>query len=100
MTKFVQLVNGVPTMVEDSGSTPYNESEYFFTGLAADTPVSLPNSGEFNDPSGKDIIVVVNKRVVEHSRDYEIVGVSAPFTQIKFIYDLPNETVVNYIKGV
>ena len=100
MANFLQLVNGIPTMVEVPGSTPYNESTYLASATVANTSLFLPNSGIFSDSDAKDILIIVNKRVVEVTRDFTVQGAGPTYNEIKFIYDLPVDTVVNFIKGV
>ena len=98
MTQTLQLTNGLPVMT----SGLYAQSIYYATGLAANTPITLPSSGSFLDVNARDILVTVNDRVVELSstgtdRDFILVG-SAPYTQIQFIYDLPSNAVVAFRK--
>lgn len=97
--KRLKLVNGVPTMVEVFES-PYDESIYYSSGLNAETNITLPNSGEFQDEEAQDLLVILNNRVVEVSRDFTVVGASAPYTQIKFVYDLLDDSVVRFKSGL
>lgn len=97
MTKVLQLINGVPTTIEIN--SPYDESIYYSSGLAASTTITLPNSGSFTSSTAKDILIIVNKRVVEIDRDFNVIG-GSPYTQIEFIYTLPNDTVVNFKQGI
>jgi len=101
MAKFLKLVNGIPRMVEvGAGDPAYDESLYYNSGLAANTNITLPNSGSFSDASAKDLLVILNATVVEVTRDFEVVGAGPTYTQIKFIYDLPNDSVVRFKKNI
>jgi len=95
MASFLKLINGVPTSV-----APYNESDYFVSIVTANTPIYLPNGGSFQDTSAKDILIIMNKRVVEVTRDFTVNGAGPNYTSIKFIYDLPPFSVINFIKGI
>lgn len=86
----LKLVNGLPTTIN-----PYTGSINYPSGLAANTPLTLPSSGSFSKADGSDILVVVNSQVKEITRDYVTVG-SAPYTQIQFNYALPNDTTVRF----
>lgn len=95
----LKLINGLPVT-----QTEYDESIAYPSGLAANTNITLPNSGAFYNASAKDILVIVNDRVVEWSsdgsaRDFTITG-STPYTQIKFNYDLMNNTIVRFKMNV
>lgn len=101
MGKFLRLINGLPVM-QDEASTlpPYDESIYYNSGLAANTNITLPNSGSFTDNAAKDLLVILNDRVVEVTRDFDVVGSGPTYTQIKFIYDLTSDSVVRFKKYV
>lgn len=101
MAKFLKLVNGIPVMTDLPGiSDPYDESIYYAAGLAANTNITLPNSGDFADSSSKDILIILNDRVVEVTRDFDVVGAGPTYTQIKFIYDLTTNAVVRFKKNL
>jgi len=89
--KIIKLINGLPTAV-----AAYDESIYYVSGLTANTNITLPNSGSFTDASAKDIMVIINDRVAEVTRDFDVVGAGPTYTQIKFIYDLPNDSVARF----
>ena len=78
----------------------YDESIYYVSGLTANTPITLPNSGNFTDSSAKDLLVVLNDRVVEITRDFTVVGAGPTYTQIQFVYALTNDSVVRFKKGL
>lgn len=101
MGKFLRLINGLPVMQDEAASVPsYDESIYYNSGLAANTPITLPNSGEFASNLAKDILIVLNDRVVEVTRDFTVIGAGPTYTQIEFIYALPNDAVVRFKKGI
>ena len=100
MAKFLRLVNGLPISYDEAGSTPYSESIYYVSGLAANTNITLPNSGSFSNSSAKDLLVIVNDLVKEVTRDFDVVGAGPSYTQIKFIYDLPNHAVVVFRSSI
>ena len=101
MGKFLRLINGLPIMQDEAGTIPvYDESIYYSSGLAASTPITLPNSGSFTDANAKDLLIIVNDRVVEVTRDYTVVGAGPTYTQIQFGYALTNDTVVRFKKGL
>lgn len=91
----LKLVGGLPVMVAE-----YDESIYYASGLAASTAITLPSSGVFNNASAKDIIVIHNDRVVEVTRDFNVLGGGPSYTQIEFIYALPNDSVVRFRKNI
>lgn len=97
MTSVLQLVNGVPTMVTIDS---YDESIYYASGLTANSTITLPNSGSFTSPSAKDIIIIINKRVVEVGRDFNVLGAGPTYTQIENLYALPNDTVINFKQNI
>jgi len=98
MAKFLQGVNGVPKMV--TITTPYDESIYYASGLSASTPITLPNSGSFSESDASDLLVILNKKVVELTRDFNVVGSGPTYTQIQFVYDLPDDAVLNFKQGI
>jgi len=73
--------------------TYIDASVRYASGLAANTPLTLPGSASFNSSTAADINIIVNDLWKEVTRDFTVVG-SAPYTQIQFIYDLPNDAVV------
>lgn len=79
-------------------ASAYDESIYYSSGLSTGTDVTLPNSGYFTDASAKDIFIIVNDRVVEVTRDFTVLGAGPNYTQIEFLYDLPNDSVVRFKK--
>lgn len=100
MAKFLRLVNGLPTSYDEAGSTPYDESIYYASGLAANTAITIPNSGSFTDSLAKDLIIIVNDLIRENTVDYEVVGAGPTFTQVRFIYDLPLHSRVRFKKNI
>jgi hypothetical protein len=91
----VKLVNGLPIM-----QAAYDESIYYSGGLTANTNITLPNSGSFKDASAKDLIVIINDREAEVTRDFDVVGAGPTYTQIKIIYTLTNDSVVRFRMNV
>lgn len=89
----LKLVNGLPV---STASAAYDESILYTSGLVAETNITLPNSKTFTSSSAKDLTVIVNGTQREYARDFLVVGAGAPYTQIKFIYDLSNNTVVRF----
>lgn len=101
MAKKLQLVNGLPIMQDEAAAgSPYDESIYYSSGLAANTEITLPNSGSYTDSSAKDLLIILNDRAVEVTRDFDVVGAGPTYTQFKFIYDLPNNAVVRIKKNL
>lgn len=101
MAKKLQLVNGLPIMMDEAAAgTPYDESIYYSSGLVANTNITLPNSGSFSDSAAKDLLVILNDRVMEVTRDFDVVGAGPTYTQIKFIYNLSNDSVVRFRKNI
>ena len=101
MGKFLRLINGLPVMQDESSTLPsYDESIYYSSGLTANTNITLPNSGSFTDASAKDLLVILNDRVAEVTRDFDVVGAGPTYTQIKFIYALNNDSVVRFKKNI
>ena len=93
----LRLVNGLPTMV-----AAYDQSQYFATGLAANTPITLPSSGSFTSSVAADLLVEMNGITREQgaSRDFTVVGAGPTFTQIQFNYALPNDAVVRFKQNI
>lgn len=91
MSSVVKLISGLPTTVP-----AYDESIYYSSGLTASTAITLPSSGSFEDSSAKDILIILNDRVVEVTRDFNVLGGGPQYTQIEFIYDLPIDSVVRF----
>lgn len=87
----LKLVNGLPVQ-----QAAYDESIAYPTGLVANTNITLPNSQTFSSSSAKDIIVIVNGLEKEVTRDFTVVGAGPTYTQIKFVYDLLNNSVVRF----
>ncbi len=101
MAKFLRLVNGIPTMLDETAlPSAYDESIYYSTGLTSGTNITLPNSGSFSNASAKDLLVFVNDRAVEVTRDFSVIGAGPSYTQISFGYNLPNDSVVRFKKNV
>jgi hypothetical protein len=102
MAKFLQLNSiGLPVMVEESATAAtYSESIYYSGGLAASTNITLPNSGSFTSSTAKDLLVILNDRVVEQGRDFNVIGAGPTYTQIAFTYALTNDSVVVFRKGI
>jgi len=98
--KVITISNGIPTATTISTASPYSESIYYSSGLAADTEITLPNSGSFADSAAKDILVTVNDTVKEVTRDFTVVGAGPTYTKIKFGYDLPSKSVVCFRQGI
>lgn len=89
----MKLVNGLPTSV-----AAYDESISYPTGLAATTPITLPNSGSFLDSAAKDLQVIYNdlNMMVGASADFTVVGAGPTYTQIQFNFALPNNAIVRF----
>lgn len=101
MAKFLRLINGLPVMQDEAASAPsYDESIYYSSGLTASTAITLPNSGTFSDAAAKDLLVILNDRVAEVTRDFNVIGAGPTYTQISFIYNLSNDSVVRFRKGI
>lgn len=101
MGKFLRLVNGLPIMMDEASSVPsYDESIYYSSGLSANTNITLPNSGEFYDADAKDILIFVNDRAIEVTRDFAVIGAGPSYTTIQINYDLTNDSVVRFKKNI
>ena len=85
----LKLINGLPVTVQ-----PYTASIAYPSGLSANTTITFPSSGSFAKSDGSDIMIIVNGQVKEITRDYITVG-STPFTQIQFVYTLPNDSILH-----
>lgn len=94
MAIVLKLVNGLPTMV-NTADTAFDESIVYASGLTANTDITIPNSNEFINADASDIIITVNKQLQEVTRDFTVQG-SSPYTTIRFIYDLPSDSVVRF----
>lgn len=95
MANALVLTNGLPIMTSIS-TAAYDESIYYISGLSANTPITLPSSGSFSSSAAKDIIIILNDRIVEVTRDFTVVGAGPTYTQIQFGYDLTNDSVVRF----
>lgn len=87
----IRLINGLPV-----NQAAYDESLAYAGGLAASTNVTLPNSQTFSSASAKDLIVIVNGLEKEVTRDFSVIGGGPTYTQIAFVYDLPNNSIVRF----
>jgi len=101
MAKFLRLVNGLPTSVEvtisqTSIADPYDESIAYPSGLAADTPITLPSAGYFTNSAAKDILIIANDLTKENSRDFTVIGSGPEYNQISFNYNLPTNSIVRF----
>ena len=85
-TKKLELVNGIPRMVVESGNISiYDEStEIGGGGLSTGSPLTLPNSGQYNSD---ELEVYLNGDRIENVIDYNYVG-TVPRTQVSFTFDL------------
>jgi len=86
-----KLINGLPTAV-----APYDQSIAYPSGLAANTPITLPASGSFTDASANDLLIIYNDLVMEVTRDFTVVGSGPTYTQIQFVFALPNDAKVRF----
>ena len=93
----VKFVNGVFTEV---GLDAYDESQTFAGGLAALTTITVPNSKDFQDSAAADVFIIVNNALKEVTKDFTVIGAGPSYTQIQFIYDLPNDTHVRFKRVV
>ena len=101
MGKFLRLINGLPIMQDEAaGVAAYDESIYYSSGLAANTTITLPNSGSYTSASAKDLLIILNDRVVEVTRDFTVIGAGPTYTQIQFVYALSNDSVVRFRKNI
>ena len=97
MTTFMRLVNGIPTSVEIDS---FDESEFRASSTTSGTTLTIPNSKSFQKADASDILIVVNDTLREVTKDFTVVGVGPNYTQIQFVYDLPAQTHLRYIKHV
>ena len=91
----LKLINGLPTYVE-----AYDEVITYASGLAANTPITLPSSGSFSSSSAKDLLVIYNNLVAEYSGSFTVVGSGPTYTQIQFTFALPNDSKVRFRKEI
>lgn len=97
MTSFTRFVNGVLTTVQIDS---FDESIAYPSGLSAATNITIPNSKSFTTSDASDILIIANNTLREVTRDFTVVGSGPTYTQIQFIYDLPTNTTVRFIKHV
>lgn len=101
MAKFLRLINGLPVSQDEASSVaPYDESIYYASGLAANTPITLPASGLFTDASAKDLLVILNDRILEVTRDFTVIGAGPNYVQLQIIYALANDSVLRFRKSI
>ena len=95
MAQVLTLINGIPKMVDESGSTDlYHETieivasnptgNQLIGPVLTGTNITLPNSGTYE---GEELEVFVNKFVQEDVLDFIWVGTGSK-TQIQFTFDL------------
>lgn len=94
--KFLKLINGIPTMTDESSAVPiYDEYISIVTSgasgdnelngpISAVTNITLPNSGSYID---RELEVYLNGQRLEYIIDYEYVGSGAK-TQLYIVFDL------------
>lgn len=87
----LKLINGLPV-----NQAAYDESIAYVSGLTANTNITLPNSQSYKSASAKDLIVILNGLEKEVTRDFDVVGSGPNYTQIKFVYALPNNSIVRF----
>ena len=97
MATFISIVGGRPTEVTIDS---YDESEYRPAVTTAGTTLTIPNSKTFQKADASDILILVNNTPREVTKDFTVVGTGPDYTQIQFVYDLPMETHIRYIKYV
>lgn len=91
MTQVLQLLNGIPTMVEFSGNI-YEQTYNINALLASGTPITLPGGQTYTDDELK--VYLDGKRMIPvYDLTYE--G-SIPRTQISFTFDVAAQSVVLY----
>lgn len=91
----MKLISGLPTMV-----AAYDESISYPSGLAASTPITLPNSGFFLDANGKDLLVIYNDLSMEVTRDFTVVGAGPTYTQIQMTFAMPNDSKLRFKQNI
>jgi len=97
MGKFLRIVNGIPRMVEESGTPPiYDDyldvvqsgasgaNEINVSDGETGDPVTLPNGGTYE---GDELEVYLNGNRLEDVADYNWLG-SGTRTQLAFTFDL------------
>lgn len=87
-----RVINGIPY-----NASLYDESIYYASGLISGSNITLPNSETYTDGAAKDLIIIINDRVVEAVRDFTVPAGDTK-TYITTAYNLPNDTVVRFIK--
>lgn len=89
MAYLVNMVNGVPHLVNAGSANIYDEIITLGSNITSGTPVTLPNSGTYTD---KDLEVYLRGQRLSPVLDYNYVG-SAPRTQVTFTFDLFTDAV-------
>ena len=85
MTKFITIANGIPNLVNATGSAIYDQTLVVGVGgIANGTAISLPSSQTY---TGLELQVILNGTGQEYSTDYVYVG-SGTKTQISMNIDL------------
>jgi hypothetical protein len=84
MAKFLQLISGVPRMVEVTDPVIYDEGVAVEAPVSAGTNISLPGGQTY---TSEELEVYLNGTRLESVLDYTYVG-SPPRTQIQFTFDL------------
>lgn len=97
-TSALVLVNGLPTMQAITASTPaaYDQSIYYASGLAASSTITLPSSGSFSSSTAADILIILNDRILEVTRDFTVMGSGPTYTQIQNVYAFTNDSVLRF----
>lgn len=87
MAKVLQIVNGVPRMTTLAiADSTYDETLVVNAGgITTGTPITLPNSGSY---TGDELEVFLNGQFLEPVIDFNIEGVSPPYTQISLTFDV------------
>jgi hypothetical protein len=91
----MKLINGILV-----NQPAYDESISYGSILAANTNITLPNGQSFKSASAKDLIVILNGIEKENIRDFTVVNNPPNYTQIKFNYDLPANSIVRFKMNV
>jgi hypothetical protein len=84
LPKFIQIVNGVPRMVEVN-TTIYDEVYNAPSNISAGTPITLPNSGVY---ASTELRISFNGNILQLTEDFLYVGAGPSRTQVSLTFDI------------
>ena len=96
MAKFLAVVNGIPTLQNESATFSIYDETYTVPvgGLPAGTDITLPSAGTYEDA---ELEVYLNGQRIEDILDYNFIG-TIPRTKIQLTFNVSEGEKVRFRK--